>query len=63
MPTLVLHGDDNEIVPEIADAALESMKLPKNGRLKVYKGFPHGMLTTHAENIIDPRELLPFIKG
>ncbi len=39
----------------------KSIKLPKNGRLKVYKGFPHGMLTTHAD-VINP-ELLAFIKG
>ena len=57
VPTLVMHGDDDQIVP-IADAALKSVKLLKNGTLKVYKGFPHGMLTTHAE-VINP-DLLAF---
>ncbi|MCX7305161.1 MAG: alpha/beta hydrolase [Hyphomicrobiales bacterium] len=60
VPTLVLHGDDDQIVP-IADAALKSIKLLKNGTLKVYKGFPHGMLTTHAETL-NP-DLLAFVKG
>jgi len=60
VPTLVMHGDDDQIVP-IADAALKSVKLLKNGTLKVYKGFPHGMLTTHAE-VINP-DLLAFFKG
>ena len=57
VPTLVMHGDDDQIVP-IADAALKSVKLLKNGTLKVYKGFPHGMLTTHAD-VINP-DLLAF---
>ena len=60
VPTLVLHGDDDQIVP-IADAALKSVKLLKNGTLKVYPGYPHGMLTTHAE-VINP-DLLAFIRG
>ena len=60
VPTLVMHGDDDQIVP-IADAALKSVKLLKNGTLKVYKGFPHGMLTTHAD-VINP-DLLAFFKG
>ncbi|GAA0551231.1 non-heme chloroperoxidase [Rhizomicrobium palustre] len=60
VPTLVMHGDDDQIVP-IADAALKSIKLLKNGTLKVYKGFPHGMLTTHAD-VINP-DLLAFIKA
>lgn len=60
VPTLVLHGDDDQIVP-IADAALKSIKLLKHGTLKVYKGFPHGMLTTHAD-VINP-DLLAFIEG
>ena len=60
VPTLVMHGDDDQIVP-IADAALKSIKLLKNGTLKVYKGYPHGMLTTHAD-VINP-DLLAFIKG
>ena len=60
VPTLVLHGDDDQIVP-IADSALKAVKLLKNGTLKVYQGYPHGMLTTHAE-VINP-DLLAFIKG
>jgi non-heme chloroperoxidase len=60
VPTLVMHGDDDQIVP-IADAALKSIELLKNGTLKVYKGYPHGMLTTHAE-VINP-DLLAFVKG
>lgn len=60
VPTLVLHGDDDQVVP-IADSAELSVKLLKNGTLKVYKGYPHGMLTTHAE-IINP-DLLAFVKS
>ena len=48
VPTLVMHGDDDQIVP-IANSALLSIKLLKNGTLKVYKTFPHGMCTTHAD--------------
>ncbi|UVF22545.1 alpha/beta hydrolase (plasmid) [Microvirga terrae] len=59
VPTLVMHGDDDQIVP-IADAALKSVKLLKNGTLKVYKGYPHGMLTTHAD-VINP-DLLAFVR-
>ena len=57
VPVLVMHGDDDQIVP-IADSALLSAKLVKNGTLKVYKGLPHGMCTTHPE-IINP-DLLAF---
>jgi non-heme chloroperoxidase len=60
VPTLVMHGDDDQIVP-IADSALLSAKLLKNSTLKVYKGFPHGMATTHADVI--NADLLQFIKG
>ncbi|MGK9236087.1 alpha/beta hydrolase [Inquilinus limosus] len=60
VPTLVMHGDDDQIVP-IADSALLSVKLLKQGTLKVYKGLPHGMCTTHAD-VINP-DLLAFIKG
>jgi non-heme chloroperoxidase len=59
-PTLVMHGDDDQIVP-IADSALLSSKLLKNGTLKVYKKLPHGMCTTHAD-VVNP-DLLAFIKG
>jgi non-heme chloroperoxidase len=60
VPTLVMHGDDDQIVP-YKDAALLSVKLLRNGTLKIYPGFPHGMLTTHAEVI--NQDLLAFIKG
>ncbi|AZS80883.1 alpha/beta hydrolase [Achromobacter spanius] len=60
VPTLLMHGDDDQIVP-IDDASRLAVKLLKNGTLKVYEGFPHGMLTTHAE-VINP-DLLAFIKG
>ena len=59
VPTLVMHGDDDQIVP-IADSALLSSKLIKNSMLKVYEKFPHGMCTTHAD-VVNP-ELLAFIK-
>ena len=60
VPTLVMHGEDDQIVP-IADSALLSAKLLKKGTLKTYKGLPHGMCTTHPD-IINP-DLLAFIKG
>jgi non-heme chloroperoxidase len=50
VPTLVMHGSDDQIVP-IDDSARLSVKLLKHGTLKVYDGFPHGMLTTHADVI------------
>jgi len=59
VPTLVMHGDDDQIVP-IADSALLSAKLLKNARLEVYRGFPHGMCTTHAD-VIDA-DLLAFVR-
>ena len=60
VPTLVMHGDDDQIVP-YADSAPLSAKLLRKGTLKTYKGLPHGMCTTHAE-IINP-DLLAFIKA
>jgi non-heme chloroperoxidase len=60
VPTLVMHGDDDQVVP-IADSALLSVKLLKNGTLKVYEGFPHGMCTTHADII--NADLFAFIRG
>ncbi|SFJ86347.1 MULTISPECIES: alpha/beta fold hydrolase [unclassified Caulobacter] len=59
-PVLLMHGDDDQIVP-IADAALVGIKLLKKGALKVYKGLPHGMATTHPD-IINP-DLLAFFKS
>ena len=60
VPTLVTQGDDDQIVP-YTDASEKQIKLLKNGKLKIYKGYPHGMLTTHAD-VINP-DLLAFIKG
>ena len=60
VPTLVMHGDDDQIVP-IADSALLSAKILKRATLKVYEKFPHGMCTTHADTV-NP-DLLAFIKS
>jgi len=59
VPTLVMHGDDDQIVP-YADAGLLSAKLVKGAILKIYKGFPHGMPTTNADTINS--DLLAFLK-
>jgi non-heme chloroperoxidase len=60
VPTLVMHGDDDQIVP-YADAGVLSAKLVKGAVLKIYKGFPHGMPTTNADQI--NADLLAFFKG
>jgi non-heme chloroperoxidase len=60
VPTLILQGDDDQIVP-IGAASLMSAKIVKNATLKVYPGFPHGMCTTQADQI--NADLLAFIKG
>ena len=60
VPTLVLHGDADQIVP-IADSALLSAKIVKNATLKVYEGAPHGMCTTHKERV--NADLLTFIES
>jgi non-heme chloroperoxidase len=60
VPTLVLQGDDDQVVP-IDDSGRLSVKLLKNGTLKVYPGYPHGMLTIHAD-VINP-DLLAFIRA
>ena len=60
VPMLVTQGDDDQIVP-YKDAVELQAKLLKNSTLKIYKGFPHGMLTTHADVI--NLDLLAFIKG
>jgi non-heme chloroperoxidase len=59
VPTLILHGDDDQIVP-IADAGLLSAKIVKNATLKVYPGAPHGMCTTLKDAI--NADLLAFLK-
>ena len=60
VPTLIMHGDDDQIVP-IGAAAMLSSKLVKNAELKIYKGAPHGMCTTHKETI--NADLLAFLKA
>ncbi|WP_447909656.1 alpha/beta fold hydrolase [Brevundimonas bullata] len=60
VPTLIMHGDDDQVVP-IADSAHKAIKLLKNGQLKVYPGYPHGMATVNADVI--NADLLAFIEG
>jgi non-heme chloroperoxidase len=60
VPALILHGDDDQIVP-IADSAMLSAKLVKNAQLKVYQGAPHGMCTTHKDQVNE--DLLAFIES
>ena len=60
VPTLILHGDDDQIVP-IADSALLSAKIVKGATLRVISNAPHGMCSTHKDQI--NAELLGFIKG
>jgi non-heme chloroperoxidase len=60
VPTLILQGDDDQVVP-LDDSGRLSVKLVKNGTLKVYPGYPHGMLTIHAD-LINP-DLLAFIRA
>ena len=59
VPTLILHGDDDQIVP-IADSAFLSAKMVKGAALKVYEGAPHGMCTTLKDNV--NTDLLSFIQ-
>jgi len=60
VPTLIIHGDDDQIVP-ISDSALLSAKLIKNSTLKVYQGAPHGLCTTEKGRI--NKDLLAFLKA
>ncbi|NNH32700.1 alpha/beta hydrolase, partial [Rhizobium sp. SEMIA 4085] len=60
VPTLVMHGDDDQVVP-IDNTGRLSVKLVQNGTLKVYKGYPHGMLTTHADVL--NADLLKFVEA
>jgi len=60
VPTLIVHGDDDQIVP-IADSAMLSAKLMKNAKLTVYPGAPHGLATTHKDKL--NADLLTFLKG
>ena len=59
-PTLVMHGEDDQIVP-IADSGLLSAKILRNATLKTYPGFPHGMATTQADRI--NADLLAFVRS
>ena len=60
VPVLVIHSEDDQIVPYVAAGPL-SAKLLKNGTLKTYKDFPHGMITTQAETV--NADLLAFLKA
>jgi non-heme chloroperoxidase len=60
VPTLVLHGEDDQVVP-IDNAGRLSVKLVQNGTLKTYPGYPHGMLSIHAD-VLNP-DLLTFVRG
>ena len=60
IPVLVMHGDDDQIVP-YENAGVLSAKLLQNGTLKIYPGFPHGMPTTNAETI--NADLLAFVRS
>jgi len=60
VPTLILHGDDDQIVP-IGASAMRSSELVKDATLKVYQGAPHGLCTTHKDQVNE--ELLAFLKG
>jgi non-heme chloroperoxidase len=60
VPTLLIHGDDDQIVP-IANAALKTAKIVKNAQLKVYPGAPHGLMVTHKEQL--NADLLAFLKA
>jgi non-heme chloroperoxidase len=60
VPTLIIHGDDDQIVP-IANAGLLQSKMIKDATLKVYEGAPHGLCTTHKDKVNE--DLLAFFKG
>jgi non-heme chloroperoxidase len=60
VPVLVMHSEDDQIVP-YADSAPLTVKLLKNGTLKTYKDLPHGLCQTHPE-IVNP-EILAFVRG
>jgi len=60
IPALILHGDDDQIVP-IGASAMRSVELIRGATLKVYEGAPHGMCTTHKDRVNE--DLLAFCKG
>jgi non-heme chloroperoxidase len=59
VPTLIIHGDDDQIVP-IGAAAIAAAKLVKNATLKIYPGAPHGLTNTHKDQL--NTDLLSFLK-
>ncbi len=60
IPTLIIHGDDDQIVP-IGDSALLSSKIVKGATLKIYPGAPHGLMSTHKEQF--NADLLSFLRS
>ncbi len=60
IPALLIHGDDDQIVP-ISDSALLSSKIIERAKLKVYPGAPHGLMATHKDQF--SKDLLSFIRG
>jgi non-heme chloroperoxidase len=60
VPTLVIHGDADQIVP-YQDAGVLTAKIVKNATLKIYKGAPHGLASTHSDQL--NADLLAFIKS
>ena len=60
IPTLIIHGDDDQIVP-IADSALLSSKIVKDATLKIYPGAPHGLTGTHKDQF--NADLLSFLRS
>ena len=60
IPLLIVHGDDDQIVP-IHDSALKSAKLAPHAELKIYEGAPHGLMATHTERF--NADLLAFIQA
>ena len=60
VPTLLMHGDDDQIVP-FADCGRAGDQAARDGTLKVYPGYPHGMITTHADVV--NAEILAFIEA
>ena len=60
MPTLIIHGDDDQVVP-IGASALLSSQLVKGAMLKIYSGAPHGLCSTHKDRV--NADLLAFLKA
>ena len=60
VPTLIVHGDDDQIVPIVA-SALASSKIVEDATLKIYEGAPHGLVVTHKDQLNE--DLLTFLKG